>query len=287
LINVPQLSLDYELLLGVWGETLCSFANGNDASPVRKLGEESVIKSVGNSTTTVRDLANNEDVKLIIYVLAESDATLAWLGGGSLAAGGMGVAGGMAVLGGIIAAPVLAIGGMLFASKAKENLANARSDRAKARKAAEEMKTAMVKLEAIGSIAEMFRKVIGIVDKRMTGILNNLEQSLAAWENREKDNFINGIKSFLGIKIHPNYATMSLDEQQTLHLSYQVAQVMKILLETPLLVQDGNLRPEDEFERAFMNIMAIDSSQKLLPELTACKNGDTDPWNDLFAEANG
>lgn len=63
-----------KLQLGVWGETLWHFANGLDASPVRLTGEESVVKSVGNSTTTVRDLINDEDVKLIIYVLAESVA---------------------------------------------------------------------------------------------------------------------------------------------------------------------------------------------------------------------
>jgi DNA polymerase-4 len=62
------------LLLGAWGETLHSFANGIDSAPVRLTGESSIIKSVGNSTTTLRDLVNNEDVKLIIYVLAESVA---------------------------------------------------------------------------------------------------------------------------------------------------------------------------------------------------------------------
>lgn len=62
------------LMLGVWGETLWSFANGYDATPVRLSGEESIVKSVGNSTTAVRDLENNNDVKLIFYVLAESVA---------------------------------------------------------------------------------------------------------------------------------------------------------------------------------------------------------------------
>lgn len=62
------------LLLGVWGETLWHFANGLDSAPVRLYGEESIVKSVGNSTTTPRDLLNLEDVKLIIYVLAESVA---------------------------------------------------------------------------------------------------------------------------------------------------------------------------------------------------------------------
>lgn len=62
------------LLLGVWGETLWHFANGLDESPVRYIGEESFVKSVGNSTTTSRDLLNDEDVKMIVLVLAESVA---------------------------------------------------------------------------------------------------------------------------------------------------------------------------------------------------------------------
>lgn len=45
---------------------------------------------------------------------AATSATLAWLGGGSLATGGMGVAGGTAVIGGIVALPaVIAMGGVL------------------------------------------------------------------------------------------------------------------------------------------------------------------------------
>lgn len=62
------------LLLGVWGETLWNFANGLDAAPVYHVGEESFIRSVGNSTTTPRDLVNEEDVKMVILVLAESVA---------------------------------------------------------------------------------------------------------------------------------------------------------------------------------------------------------------------
>jgi DNA polymerase-4 len=62
------------LLLGVWGETLWHFANGLDTAPVKFVGEESIVKSVGNSTTAVRDLQNIEDVKMIVYVLAESVA---------------------------------------------------------------------------------------------------------------------------------------------------------------------------------------------------------------------
>lgn len=49
---------------------------------------------------------------------AASSATLAWLGGGALAAGGLGIAGGTAVLGGIAAAPVVIAFGVFRQVKA-------------------------------------------------------------------------------------------------------------------------------------------------------------------------
>lgn len=54
--------------------------------------------------------------------VAATNATLAAIGGGSLAAGGLGIAGGTAILGGIVAAPVLAIAGWAYKSKAKDSL---------------------------------------------------------------------------------------------------------------------------------------------------------------------
>jgi DNA polymerase IV len=60
--------------MGKWGETLWTFANGLDTSPVMCLGEESVIKSIGNSTTTPRDLVCDTDAKVTMCVLAESVA---------------------------------------------------------------------------------------------------------------------------------------------------------------------------------------------------------------------
>lgn len=48
---------------------------------------------------------------------AATNATLAWLGGGSLAAGGLGIAGGTAVLGGIVAAPALLVAGISWKTR--------------------------------------------------------------------------------------------------------------------------------------------------------------------------
>ncbi|HPF20187.1 MAG TPA: DNA polymerase IV [Syntrophomonas sp.] len=61
-------------LLGKWGEVLWAFANGLDCSPVVRMGEESQIKSVGNSITTPRDLKTDADVEMTFYVLSESVA---------------------------------------------------------------------------------------------------------------------------------------------------------------------------------------------------------------------
>lgn len=60
--------------LGKWGEVLWLFANGLDSAPVRLLGQEAAVKSVGNGITCPRDLTNNEDVQLVFTVLAESVA---------------------------------------------------------------------------------------------------------------------------------------------------------------------------------------------------------------------
>ena len=60
--------------LGKCGDMIWSFANGLDTSPVSLLGDEAMIKSVGNSTTTPRDVENFEDAKMVIFVLSESIA---------------------------------------------------------------------------------------------------------------------------------------------------------------------------------------------------------------------
>ncbi len=61
-------------LLGKPGEMLWVFANGMDKSPVCNVGYRPEIKSIGNSTTTPRDLTTLEDVKVTTWVLAESVA---------------------------------------------------------------------------------------------------------------------------------------------------------------------------------------------------------------------
>ncbi len=57
--------------LGKCGTMLWSFANGLDTSPVTPVSDEALIKSIGNSTTTPRDIATEDDAKMVIYLLSE------------------------------------------------------------------------------------------------------------------------------------------------------------------------------------------------------------------------
>lgn len=59
-------------LLGKWGVYLWQFANGLDISPVSMLGTESVVKSIGNSITTQRDVENFDEAWQVILSLSES-----------------------------------------------------------------------------------------------------------------------------------------------------------------------------------------------------------------------
>ena len=60
--------------LGKMGSILWAFANGYDESPVKLENTSAPVKSVGNSTTTPKDMETDEDVRIVLYILAESVA---------------------------------------------------------------------------------------------------------------------------------------------------------------------------------------------------------------------
>lgn len=57
---------------GKWGETLQTYAKGEENSEVLLDEEHSEIKSVGNSITSYRDLVTLDDVKIVLTILSES-----------------------------------------------------------------------------------------------------------------------------------------------------------------------------------------------------------------------
>jgi len=66
---------DAELLrlrLGKMGYVIHSFANGRDSSPVRRDDLAPPVKSIGNSTTTPRDIENRNEAEIVMLSLTES-----------------------------------------------------------------------------------------------------------------------------------------------------------------------------------------------------------------------
>lgn len=152
--------------------------------------------------------------------VAATNATLAWLGGGSLAAGGFGMAGGMAVLGGIVAGPVLAVGGAMLASKAEEAKHDAYTNLSKAELLAEEMHTATVKTK---DIEQRFAEV-SVMLAKLQHIFSKLLNALTELVNSNQ-----------------NFQTYDKDQRTLLMVSLATAKTIKNLMEAQLLADDGSL----------------------------------------------
>ncbi len=157
---------------------------------------------------------------------AATNATLAWLGGGSLAAGGAGVAGGMAVLGGLVAAPALAIFGLVMSADAAAKKQEAYANLAEAKVYAEEMETAASLCNGIKKRSELFG-----------GLLRTLDEYLICLNGRMSD-----IISTSGT----DYSQFSLDEKKAIASTVAVAVAVKSLLDTPILTKSGKLTKKSE-----------------------------------------
>jgi hypothetical protein len=156
--------------------------------------------------------------------VAATNATLAFFGGGSIAVGGLGIAGGTMVLGGLVAGPALAIMGFTLAAKAKENLNNAYSNLAEARKIAEELKTASTLCDAIRRRSYMFERLLIRLDAMFTPLVYRMDAIIA-----EKG---------------MDYHTFSLDEKHVMAKASSLAKAIKTVLDTPILSESGELTEE-------------------------------------------
>ncbi|TYA06656.1 hypothetical protein [Vibrio cholerae] len=154
---------------------------------------------------------------------AATNATLAWLGGGSLAAGGYGMAGGMMVLGGVVAGPVLAVGGMIMASKAEAAKEEAYSNLDKARLASEQMKEAKVATSGIRLRFDEINKALRSLELRFQPLLESLNEL---------------------VESNINYSTYSEEDRKGVMITASTAKVLKNLLEAPIIDNEGTLTPE-------------------------------------------
>lgn len=132
---------------------------GGLAGGTLALGAWAVVSVVGSASTGTA-IAGLSGV-------AATNATLAWFGGGALAAGGAGMSGGMMVLGGIVAAPMV-----YFAAKGSY---------AKAEKVKDETKKLEIeyqKLLGLKSSCESNLEEIKIIVEKIVALTNNFTETV-------------------------------------------------------------------------------------------------------------
>lgn len=172
--------------------------------------------------------------------VAATNATLAWLGGGSLAAGGYGMAGGMMVLGGIVAGPALAIFGHVLGNKGEEALNNARSNMEQARTIRDQAELMAGKLRAIEEVTALANTTFSKISSQLRRAVSELKTVL---EN-------NGV----------DYRTYSDESKNVVFRSVKFAQLLKAMIDTAILDKDGNLVLATE--KRIQDVAAVANGQK-------------------------
>ncbi len=151
------------------------------------------------------------------------NATLAWLGGGSLAAGGGGMALGSIVLGGITVGPAVLIGGFVLAGEGEKALTKAREYEAQVNSAIAKIKAAKDFMQQVKRRINELRNLLESLNNRAVLSLNELESQPSFDKNRDADKF-----------------------QQVALLVKALAEIMK----TPVLDKEGHLNPATASIRA-------------------------------------
>lgn len=155
---------------------------------------------------------------------AATNATLAFFGGGSLAAGGLGIAGGTMVLGGLVAGPALAIMGFVVGAKASSAKDEAYSNLAKAKKISAELKVAVNLCNAISSKCSMFINLLNKLDTYFKPLINKIDEAISEHGT--------------------DYNKFSQEQKQATAAAASIAKAVKMVLDTPILDTDGNITKE-------------------------------------------
>ena len=157
---------------------------------------------------------------------AATNATLAFFGGGSLAAGGLGMAGGTAVLGGLVAGPALMVMGLVAGHAAKKNLDQAITNRAEAVQIASQLDVASLQCETIRRRTYMFYNLLARLDTYFLPLIYKMEDIVA---NEGED-----------------YKAYTSDSKKVIASCASIAVSVKTVLDTPLLTDDGLLTEKSE-----------------------------------------
>jgi gas vesicle protein len=153
--------------------------------------------------------------------VAATNATLAWLGGGTLASGGMGMAGGMMVLGGIVAGPALAIFGHIVGNSGETALHDARSNKEKAQTFSREAKLSRDKLLAIQQVSALANNTFSKLSGRLRRAVGDMKTAI---DTHGED-----------------YQALPSDGREAVFRAVKFAQLVKAMIDTAILDEDGKL----------------------------------------------
>ena len=158
--------------------------------------------------------------------VAATNATLAFLGGGSLAAGGLGIVGGTAVLGGLVAGPALAVMGFMMNSKAEENLEKARGNLEKAYQISEELDAAREVCEAISARTTMFNDLLNELSNFALPQIKKMERTVR--------------------RMGTDFREYEAVDKENIAIALSTMGAIKKVLDTPILTKQGNLTAESK-----------------------------------------
>lgn len=186
---------------------------------------------------------------------AAYNATMAAIGGGSLAAGGFGMAGGALVLGSVVAAPIIAIAGWAFASHAEEALNDARKTRDEVDTAISKMDKAQIQLKKTSE----YVKKIHIETERIFTVFRQYFEALKT----------------MNACIEAGYDLSKASDEiiEIIENGYKIAAILTDIITTPLfkpkkdsegkvIVNENNvvILDADQDDMQILNIEALDDA---------------------------
>ena len=167
---------------------------------------------------------------------AATNATLAFFGGGSLAAGGLGVAGGTVVLGGLVAGPALLVMGIISSANAGKSLENALASSAEVDLAIEQLEMANVQCIGIRRRTYMFYSLLARLDSFLVPLVFEMKDIV---RNEGYD-----------------YSYYSPESRKIIARAASVAVTIKSVIDTPILSENGELMGEsaETYRRVSMSM---------------------------------
>jgi hypothetical protein len=176
---------------------------------------------------------------------AAAHATLAWLGGGTLAAGGLGITGGVVMLGGIVAGPVLAVAGSILAAKSEENLSRAHLILSEAKTAAVKLEAMTKALEQVEALAADYKDFIAAFAQRFQPLIVQMQFAYTLAYENSCQQLWNRTRLFFDRQadIKVDFKSLPEEQQKLLHFNWLMAQTLQHLLAQNLLDQEGKIVP--------------------------------------------